>query len=191
MRRILRDMLQTALLALFLFSGLQATVQNFRVEGSSMQPTLAEDQYLLVNKFLYYRFDGDRLARYIPFLDIEPGEARFIFRPPERGEIIVFHFPRDTTRDFVKRVIAVPGDTVEMRSGRVYVNGVIVEEPYLTEPFGRTTMAKRTIGPEEYFVLGDNRLQSNDSRSWGTVPLSNVVGKAWFSYWPTSKADLF
>lgn len=191
MRRILRDMLQTALLALFLFSGLQATVQNFRVEGSSMQPTLTEDQYLLVNKFLYYRFDGARLARYIPFLEIESGETRFMFRPPERGEIIVFHYPKDTTRDFVKRVIAVPGDTVEMRNGRVYVNGVIVEEPYLTAPYGRTDMAKQTIGPEEYFVMGDNRPQSNDSRSWGTVPLSNVVGKAWFSYWPTSKADLF
>lgn len=191
MRRILRDMLQTALLALFLFSGLQATVQNFRVEGSSMQPTLTEDQYLLVNKFLYYRFDGARLARYIPFLEIESGETRFMFHPPERGEIIVFHYPKDTTRDFVKRVIAVPGDTVEMRNGRVYVNGVIVEEPYLTAPYGRTDMAKQTIGPEEYFVMGDNRPQSNDSRSWGTVPLSNVVGKAWFSYWPTSKADLF
>lgn len=191
MRRILRDMLQTALLALFLFSGLQATVQNFRVEGSSMQPTLSEDQYLLVNKFLYYRFDGTRLAQYIPFLEIEPEETMFLFRQPERGEIIVFHYPRDITRDFVKRVIAVPGDTFEMRSGKVYVNGVIVDEPYLVEPFGRTSMAKQTIGQEEYFVMGDNRLQSNDSRSWGTVPLRNVVGKAWFSYWPTSKADLF
>lgn len=191
MRRILRDMLQTALLALFLFSGLQATIQNFRVEGSSMQPTLAEDQYLLVNKFLYYRFDGDRLARYIPFLDIEPGETRFLFREPQRGEIIVFHYPRDTTRDFVKRVIAVPGDTVEIRIGKVYVNGLIVDEPYLSGPSGRTNLAKQTIGQDEYFVLGDNRLQSNDSRSWGTVPLSNVVGKAWFAYWPTSKAHLF
>ncbi len=191
MRRILRDMLQTALLALFLFSGLQATVQNFRVEGSSMQPTLSEDQYLLVNKFLYYRFDGTSLSRYIPFLDIEPGEAMFLFRQPQRGEIIIFHYPKDITRDFVKRVIAVPGDTVEMRSGRVYVNGVIVEESYLTEPIGCTNLAKQTIGPEEYFVLGDNRLQSNDSRTWGTVPLSNVVGKAWLSYWPTSRADLF
>jgi signal peptidase I len=191
MRRILRDMLQTALLALFLFSGLQATVQNFRVEGSSMQPTLSEDQYLLVNKFLYYRFDGTRLSRYIPFLEIEPGETSFLFGEPQRGEIIVFHYPRDITRDFIKRVIAVPGDTVEMRNGRVYVNRVIVEEPYLTAPYGPTNLTEQTIGPEEYFVMGDNRLQSNDSRSWGTVPLSNVVGKAWFSYWPTSTADLF
>ena len=190
MRRILRDMLQTALLALFLFSGLQATVQNFRVEGSSMQPTLSEDQYLLVNKFLYYRFDGTRLSRYIPFLEIEPGETSFLFGEPQRGEIIVFHYPRDITRDFIKRVIAVPGDTVEMRNGRVYVNRVIVEEPYLTAPYGPTNLTEQTIGPEEYFVMGDNRLQSNDSRSWGTVPLSNVVGKAWFSYWPTSSADL-
>ena len=191
MRRILRDMLQTALLALFLFSGLQATVQNFRVEGSSMQPTLSEDQYLLVNKFLYYRVDGTRLSRYIPFLEIEPGETSFLFGEPQRGEIIVFHYPRDITRDFIKRVIAVPGDTVEMRNGRVYVNRVIVEEPYLTAPYGPTNLTEQTIGPEEYFVMGDNRLQSNDSRSWGTVPLSNVVGKAWFSYWPTSTADLF
>jgi len=191
MRRILREMLQTALLALFLFSGLQATVQNFRVEGSSMQPTLLEDQYLLVNKFLYYRFDGTRLSRYIPFLEIEPGETSFLFGEPQRGEIIVFHYPRDITRDFVKRVIAVPGDTMEMRNGRVYVNGVIVQEPYLTGPYGPTNLTEQTIGPEEYFVMGDNRLQSNDSRSWGTVPLSNVVGKAWFSYWPTSSADLF
>jgi len=80
---------------------------------------------------------------------------------------------------------------VEMRNGRVYVNRVIVEEPYLTAPYGPTNLTEQTIGPEEYFVMGDNRLQSNDSRSWGTVPLSNVVGKAWFSYWPTSTADLF
>ncbi len=182
-------MLQTALLALFLFSGLQATVQNFRVEGSSMQPTLAEDQYLLVNKFLYYRFDGARLARYIPFLDVDPAETRFLFRPPERGEIIVFHFPRDITRDFVKRVIAVPGDTVEIRGGQVYVNGELLDETNVTNCSGQFCSMK--IAEGEYYVLGDNRSQSNDSRSWGTVPLSHVVGKAWFSYWPTSKADLF
>ncbi len=106
--------------------------------------------------------------------------------PPRPGDVIVFRYPLDPQRDFVKRVIGVPGDTVEIRRGVVYVNGKALDEPYVTAP-SIDTMAQRTVGPDEYFVLGDNRRASNDSRDWGPVPLKNIIGKVWMTYWPTSR----
>ncbi len=190
MRRTLREILQTALLALFLFSGLQATIQNYRVEGSSMVPTMRADQYLLVNKLVYYRLDKARLARYLPFVDAELEETAYVFHPPQRGELIVFRFPKDPSRDFVKRIIAIPGDTVEIQQGRVYVNDSLLDEPYVPEP-PRSTMKRKVMGPDQYFVLGDNRLHSNDSRDWGPVPLENIVGRVLITYWPFSQWSVF
>ena len=190
MRRTLREILQTALLALLLFSGLQASVQNFRVEGSSMEPTLEEGQYLLVNRLVYYRLDKAHLAEYLPFIQAEPGEVTYLFHPPQRGEVIVFRYPKEPSRDFVKRIVAIPGDTVEIRGGKVYVNGTLLEEPYIVEP-QHATMERRVIGPDQCFVLGDNRLHSNDSRNWGPVPLENIVGRVWMAYWPFSQMALF
>ena len=97
--------------------------------------------------------------------------------------MIIFHFPRDVSRDFVKRVIGLPGDDVELRRGQVFVNGLQLEEPYLTRR-DKSDMDLLTVGPDEFFVLGDNRRASNDSRDWGTVPTENIVGRAWVSYWP-------
>ena len=91
----------------------------------------------------------------------------------------------------MKRVIAVPGDSVEIRNGNVFVNGKALEEPYtLDDPRG-ITMLEQVMGPDEYFVLGDNRLQSNDSKNWGPVPLENIIGKVWVSYWPLSEIEAF
>ena len=190
MRRALREILQTTLLALLLFTGLQSSIQNYRVEGSSMEPVLVSDQYLLVNKMVYYRFDKARLTRYLPFVDAGPGEVTYLFHPPQMGEVIVFRYPKDVSRNFVKRIIGMPGDTVEIRRGKVYVNGTPQEEPYVLEP-SRSTMNSVTLGPEEYFVMGDNRLHSSDSREWGPVPLENIVGRAWVTYWPFSRTNLF
>ena len=165
----IREVLQTVLLALLIFMALQVSVQNFRVEGSSMKPTLQNGQYLLVNKFIYYRLDKARLARWLPFLNAGDGEALYPFHPPDRGEVVVFHFPRDPSRDFVKRVIAVPGDTVEIRQGRVYVNDAVVDEPYVSDR-SRSILPRRALGEGEYFVLGDNRPFSNDSPRLGDSP---------------------
>ena len=190
MRRTLREILQTALPALLLFAGLQASVDKYRVEGSSMQPTLEDGLQLVVNKLVYYRLDKARLAKFLPFVHAEPGEVTYLFHPPQRGDVIVFRYPKDPSRDFVKRVIAVPGDTVEIRHGEVYVNGTLLEEPYVLEP-SSAAMERRVMDPDEYFVLGDNRLRSNDSRVWGPVPIENIVGKAWIIYWPFSDMSLF
>ena len=191
MRKTLREILQTVLLTLILFAGLQGTIQNVRVEGFSMRPTLDADQYLLVNKLAYSQINLANLARYIPFIDLGDEVSSYLFDPPKRGEVVVFRFPVDPSREFVKRVIAVPGDSVEIRNGNVFVNDKALEEPYtLDDPRG-ITMIEQVMGSEEYFVLGDNRLQSNDSKNWGPVPLENIIGKVWVSYWPLSEIEAF
>jgi signal peptidase I len=186
MSSIAREFLEAIVLAMVVFLVIQTSIQNFKVEGSSMQPTLEGGQYLLVNKLVYLRMDQDRLSRMMPFWSVTSGEQSFAVHPPRRGEVIVFHFPRDPSRDFVKRVIGVPGDTVEIRNGMVMVNGQVLDEPYLTSR-DNSSMSRVTIGEGEYFVLGDNRRGSNDSRNWGTVPEVNILGKVWIIYWPLSQ----
>ena len=131
MRALIRELIETAILALLIFIALQASVQNFRVEGSSMEPTLKDSQYLLVNKLVYLNLSPGDLRRLLPFNTVDRSETLFAFHPPRRGEIIIFHFPRDETRDFVKRVIGVAGDEVEIRRGAVFVNGRSLDEPYI------------------------------------------------------------
>ena len=180
------------LLVVFLFiqtSVIRNSVQNFRVEGSSMHPTLEGGQYLLVNKLVYLKIDQERLSRRVPFWKVEPPTQHFVVHPPQRGELVVFQFPRDPSRDFVKRVIGVPGDVVAMEDGIVRVNGETLDEPYLTVR-DTSDMGAVDLGEKEYFVLGDNRRGSNDSRSWGPVPEENILGKVWLVYWPLSNWDL-
>ena len=102
------------MLAAVIFFAVRTLAQNFRVEGSSMEPGLHDGQYLLVNKAIFFKINLDRLSKYIPFIDPGDNPERFLFRAPQRGDVIVFRFPRDPSRDFIKRVIAVPGDTVEI-----------------------------------------------------------------------------
>ncbi len=186
MRSQIRELLQTVLLALLIFVALQASIQNYRVQGSSMQPTLHEGQFLLVNRLVYSRFDKARLARFLPFVDAETEDVVYPFHPPQRGDVVVFRFPWDPSERFVKRIIAVPGDTVEIRRGKVYVNDELLEEPYIVDS-SRASLERRRMTAEEYFVLGDNRPASNDSRRFGPVPLNNILGKAWITYWPFSQ----
>ena len=185
MRELVKELIETVLLALTIFLALQFSVQNFRVEGSSMRSTLEDGQYLLVNKIVYLRIDRHSITSLLPFFDggAETDETLFAFHQPRRGEVIIFRFPRDPSRDFVKRVIGVPGDRVEIRRGQVYVNGIALDEPYITRPDSRTVDETR-VGPGSYYVLGDNRGVSQDSRDWGTVPVENIIGRAWVSYWP-------
>ena len=165
------------------FMLLQATVRNFKVEGSSMDPTLMDGEFLLVNRLVYLRIDRERLAKIVPFWRVREESPRYAIHAPKRGEIIVFQFPLDPNKDFVKRVVGLPGETIEMRDGRVFVNGGLLEEPYLTVK-DRSNAAPVRLKEGEYYVLGDNRSHSNDSRSWGAVPEANLRGKVWMVYWP-------
>jgi signal peptidase I len=189
MSSVVREFLEAILLALVVFLVIQTSIQNFRVEGSSMHPTLEGGQYLLVNKLVYFKLDQERLSRIIPFWKVAEANEYFAVHPPQRGEVIVFAFPGDITRDFVKRVIGVPGDRVEIRDGTVFVNGEALDEPYITD-HDSFDMRELTLQDKEYFVLGDNRRGSNDSRNWGPVPEENILGKVWIIYWPLSNWDL-
>ncbi|MBI3970282.1 MAG: signal peptidase I [Chloroflexi bacterium] len=162
MKAALRDVLETALLTLVIFLSVRLGVQNFRVEGFSMEPTLHTNQYLLVNKLSYFM-----------------GE-------PERGDIVVLKFPQDPRRDFIKRIVALPGEEVEVRRGAVYVNGRPLEEPYIRDrPLYE--YPKRRVPESEFFVLGDNRNNSHDSHVWDMLPREYIIGKAWVSYWPVQE----
>jgi signal peptidase I len=159
-RTLVREIVETVALTLIIFVLIRVVVQNFRIEGYSMEPTLHQDQFLIVNKFSY----------------------RWL-HPPERGDIIVFEYPRAPDRDFIKRVIGLPGEKVEVRQGRVYINDKQLEEPYIaSQP--SYSWGPRVVNDDEYFVLGDNRNNSSDSHTWGLLPKDNIIGKAWLSYWP-------
>ena len=187
MSRFLKESVEAATLALLVLFIFLFSVQNFRVEGSSMKPTLEEGQYLFVNKLVYLSVDLQRLSQLIPFWDVAEPKEIFLFHPPRRGEVVVFRSPLNTKRDFVKRVIALPGEQIEIREGLVYIDGEPLEEVYLKDIDTILPRGRENLSDREYFVMGDNRPGSNDSRDWGPVPLENVVGKVWCVFWPFSK----
>jgi len=189
MSRAVREIVEAIVLALVVFIVIQASAGNFKVDGSSMHPTLEGGQYLLVNKLVYFQVDTQRLSRIIPFWKVDRPSKHFAIHPPKRGEVIVFRFPRDPSKDFVKRVVGLPGESVELRQGTVYINGVALKEPYLTTP-GHSTDPPIRVGEKQYYVLGDNRVGSNDSRAWGPVPEENLLGKVWLVYWPFNELEL-
>jgi signal peptidase I len=159
--RLLREVLEVAIMTLLLFIVVHLLVQNYRVDGPSMTPTLINQQYILVDK------------------------AQYLFSKPQRGDIIVFAWPKDTTQDFVKRVIGVPGDTVTVdAAGNVTVDGVQINEPYVNDLDNPYQPNSWLLGANQYFVLGDNRGDSSDSRDWGPVPVNDIIGKAALVYWP-------
>ncbi len=151
-----------------------------------MSPTLEGGQYVLVNKLVYVNLPDTVITRAIPLIKSGPDSKVFPFHPPDRGDVIVFIAPTDTTRDFVKRVIGVPGDTVRIVNGVVFVNGNQLDEPYLVSK-DNYSMSPKRVPDGAYFVLGDNRRASDDSRKWGFVPAENIIGMAWFSYWPLTQ----
>ena len=153
-----RQVLAVVLIAIGVFFLSRATVQSFVVLGNSMQPSFEDGQRLLVSKVVY------RLHE------------------PRIGEVIVFR-PLTGSRDFIKRIIALPGDTIEIKDGVVYVNDSALDEPYIAAA-PRYDLPREEIPEGEYFVLGDNRNNSNDSHSWGTLPRENIIGKVWLSIWP-------
>jgi signal peptidase I len=156
-----RDLIETILMAVVLFLLLNAATSRVRVYNISMQPTLYEGNLLVVNKLAY-----------------KLGE-------PKRGDIIVFHYQGTVTEDYIKRVIGLPGDIVEIGGGTVRVNGQAITEPYIAELPGYTGTWKVPEG--ELFVLGDNRNHSSDSHDWGFVEQEWVVGRAIIVYWPLDR----
>ena len=187
MARVGREIIEAVVLATVVFMLLQVTVRNFKVDGSSMDPTLEDGQYLLVNRLVYLRVELDRLAKIVPFWKAGEGLSRHAIHAPKRGEVIVFEFPdsnpNNSRKDFVKRVVGLPGETVRMFDGKVFVNEEVLDEPYLSQK-DHSNVSEVTLGEGEYYVLGDNRAHSNDSRSWGAVPEANIRGKVWMVYWP-------
>ena len=187
MARVGREIIEAVVLAAVVFMLLQVTVRNFKVDGSSMDPTLEDGQYLLVNRLVYLRVELDRLAKIVPFWKAGEGVSRHAIHAPKRGEVIVFEFPdsnpNNPRKDFVKRVVGLPGETVRMFDGKVFVNEEVLDEPYLSQK-DHSNASEITLGEGEYYVLGDNRAHSNDSRSWGAVPEANIRGKVWMVYWP-------
>ncbi len=193
MARVGREIIEALVLAAVVFMLLQTTVRNFRVDGSSMDPTLEDGQYLLVNRLVYLRVDMDRLSKIVPFWQAEEKTSRHAIHAPKRGEVIVFEFPdknpNNPRKDFVKRVVGLPGETIRMHDGVVFVNEVELVEPYLAEK-DHSNAAEITLGEGEYYVLGDNRAHSNDSRAWGAVPDANLRGKVWMVYWPAPRIQI-
>lgn len=155
-------------------------VQAFKIPSGSMLPTLQIGDHLLVNKFLY----GPRLE--IPFTQLSLGRLPGL-RAPERGDVIVFVYPKNPSQDFIKRVVALPGQTVEMRDRHLYVDGALVADPHATYRLGGVPQSRHfgpiTVPPGQVFVMGDNRDESADSRFWGGVPLENIKGLAFIIYW--------
>ena len=169
MSAVAREFFEAVLLALVVFLVIQTSVQNFKVDGPSMKPTLEHGQFLLVNKVVYFKIDQQRLSRIIPFWRVNDTRESFAVHPPERGEVIVFHYPKDEKRDFVKRVIGVPGDRISISNGTVWVNGAALSELYISTK-DTSNMSERKMGGKEYFVLGDNRPGSSDSRKYLSKP---------------------
>lgn len=183
-KSIVREILETIVLTLIIFLSVRTVVQNFKVEGYSMEPTVHTGQYILVNKAAYFHFSESGPLSFLPGTPLGSSNQVYPFGGPQRGDIIVFEYPEDPSRDFIKRVIGLPGDTVDVRNGKVYVDGTALNEPYLRDAPEYTMPSPVTVPADSVFVLGDNRNNSSDSHVWGCLPLDRIIGKAWVSYWP-------
>lgn len=156
--RGLAELLQTLLIAGLLFLAVNLITARIRVEGNSMVPSLNDGQFVVVNRLAY------------------------VFGEPERGDVIVFHPPHDPPRRFIKRIIGTPGDVVQVQGGEIYVNGVLLDEPYVAA--APRYSGEWRVGSDQVFVLGDNRNNSNDSQNWGSLPAGQIIGRAVLVYWP-------
>ena len=159
----MRDLAFSVLLAVILIVFIY---QPVKVEGTSMMPVLTNNERIFINKFTY-RFGSGNI---------------------DRGDLVVFFFPLDRSKSYIKRVIGIPGDTVQIDNGTVYVNGQPLNEPYVPGDYrDHQSLTGMTVPSGHYFVLGDHRTSSNDSRAWGTVDRTDIYGKAVFVYWPLDK----
>jgi len=191
MKDILNDLLETVALALLLFFVVQGTFRNYRVELSSMEASLFPQDRLVVNKLVYFRLSTELFDSLLGSNDHQSvSNDLFLFQAPKRGEIMVFEYPLEPGRDFVKRVIGLPGETVAIEAGSVLIDGDVLEETYLANK-GNHYMSPILVPEGSYFVLGDNRENSSDSRFWGPVKTANIVGKVTLRYWPFESFEYF
>jgi signal peptidase I len=188
---MLREIIETALLALLIFVLVRTFVLNFKVDGRSMLPTFENGEMLLVNRNAYRSLDAWDFIDWVPGVDERNSATIVDWGDPERGDVIVFTPPAPgEDKPYIKRVIGLPGDQVEVRDNHVYVNGTALDEEYIggrdsTCPNGWQYCGPLTVPDGSVFVMGDNRTNSEDSRFFGTVPEDNIIGKAWIVYWPS------
>jgi signal peptidase I len=160
---LLRDVAISVVLAVVLIVFIY---QPVKVEGTSMMPGLTDQERIFINKYEYKLGVGSI----------------------ERGDLVVFHFPLDRSQSYIKRIVGLPGDSIEIQQGTVYVNGNKLDESYVPDEYrDRVTKPRESVPVNKYFVLGDHRSSSNDSRVWGFVDRSDIYGKAVFVYWPLDK----
>lgn|GEM_PF-392050 len=164
---ITREVGETIILTLIIFLLIQLVIRNFRVVGTSMISNLHDGQYLIIDKISYSPILTENLH----------------IGGPKRGDVIVFKPPRNPEDDYVKRIIGLPGEKVQIIKGQVFINDKPLDEPFQPTP-GTYNMSAVIVPEGQIFVLGDNRNNSNDSHNWGTLPIENIVGRAWLSYWP-------
>ncbi len=158
--RVLLEIFETIVLALIMFIVINFISARIHVDGSSMEPNFHNGDFVVVNRLAY------RIGKI------------------QRGDVVVFPYPLDPEVDYIKRVIALPGDTVAVYGGAVQVNGITLDEPYLFEPAYDENYAERIVPEGTVFVMGDNRNASSDSRRWGFLSIDDIIGKAVFRYWP-------
>ena len=159
--RFIIDIVETLILSIVLFAAINGVSARIRVDGASMEPTLQSGEFVIVNKLAYW------------------------FGDPTIGDVIVFHFPRDPDQEYIKRIIGLPGDQVEIKDGSVFVNGQTLSEDYIAASPVYEVVTE--VPADSLFVLGDHRTNSSDSHNWGPVPLDYVIGKATFIYWPPTE----
>jgi len=159
--RFVIDIVETLILSIVLFAAINGVSARIRVDGASMEPTLQSGEFVIVNKLAYW------------------------FGDPTIGDVIVFHFPRDPDQEYIKRIIGLPGDQVEIKDGSVFVNGQVLSEDYIAASPVYELVTE--VPADSLLVLGDNRNNSSDSHNWGPVPLDQVIGKATFIYWPPTE----
>lgn len=181
-KSVIREWIESIVIAFILASIIRTfVVQAFKIPTGSMRTTLLEGDIILVNKFIY--------GAKIPFTDLKLPAVR----QPKRGDVIVFIYPEDPKKDFIKRLVAFPGETVEIKNGTIYINDKPLLDPVFSQKYyynrGRLSEEgeKITVPADSFFVLGDNSASSQDSRYWGFVPHKNILGKALLIYWPPQR----
>ena len=187
-RRLAWEVIQTLFLTLVVFLAIRSVADNFRVSGASMESTFQEGQLLGVNKVVYAHVDGTLVEGLVP--STWQGSVEYLFGGPQRGDIVVFRMRIGRNRALVKRIIGLPGDRVLIEAGGLFVNGQPVDEPYVHFPDQESYPGDGEpieVPDGSYFVLGDNRPESSDSREGWFVPVENLVGRAWLSYWPPER----